>query len=207
MPLQDTLWENDAYMYDSLIEVHNGLKFDPLQIFRGEISLFYERRISNRISFEIGAGVTRRDWTYSWFFADVDDLRRNITMRTGAAFRLGMRYYLSDSPELNGVYVMPQVAYRFYEKSFAELDSAGSLNGQEHLDRRNIGEVNFTFGYQHLSLNSNFFYDVYFGIGHSFYGGTIVKRQDVPIETLYYTEPRRGNGWLPVIGVKLGWGF
>lgn len=205
----DTLdWEGEAYIPDTLLEVHNGLKYDPLQVLRGEISVFYERRISNRVSIELGVGVTRRNWTDSWFNnTDADDLRRNITVYTGPAFRLGVRYYLMDSPELNGVYIMPQLAYRIYEKSFAEIDSTGNLNGQTHLDRREIGEFNITFGYQHLSYNSNFFYDIYFGIGHALYRGARVKRQNVPIETLYYTEPRNSNSWLPVIGLKLGLGF
>lgn len=204
---QEEEFEGDAYIQDTLVEVHNGIKFDPLQILRGEISVFYERRISNRISVELGAGITRRSWTYSWFNTDVDDLRRNISVETGPAFRAGVRYYFMDSPEINGVYVMPQVGYRIYEKTFAELDSTGELNGQEYIDRREVGEVNLTIGYQQLSFNSNFFYDVYFGVGYGFYSGVEVRRRNVPIETLYYTEPRKSSGPIPVIGFKMGWGF
>lgn len=194
-------------MPDSLLEVHNGLKVDPLQIFRGEILVFYERRITDRVSLEVGLGLTRRNWAYALFAVDADDLRRNITVRTGPSARLGVRFYLKDSPELDGMYIMPQLAYKVYEKEFAELDSAGELNGVDHIDRREIGEVNLCFGYQHLSFNSNFFYDIYFGIGYAIRRGTQVSRQKVPIQTLFTSGPLNDDGPVPLIGVKLGWGF
>jgi len=200
-------WEQDAYIIDSLVEVHNALKFDPFQILRGEIGLFYERKISNHISAEVGLGITRRNWSYALFNVDADDLRRNIAVRTGPSARLGVRYYLKDSPELDGWYLMPQVAYRVYEKKFAELDSAGDLNGRDHIDQREIGEVNLTVGFQKLGAESNFFYDVYVGIGYAWRRGTEVKRQDAPVQTLFVSEDLVNDGLVPVIGLKLGWGF
>lgn len=200
-------WEQDAYMVDSLVEVHNALKLDPLQVLRGEIPLFYERRISNHISVEVGAGVTRRNWTYALFNVDADDLRRNITVKTGPTARLGLRYYFKDSPELDGLYVMPQAAYRIYEKEYAELDSAGDLNGVEHIDRREVGEVNLTIGFQKLAYSSNFLFDVYIGLGYAWRRGTEVFRREAPVQTLFRSEPLNNDGLVPVIGFKLGWGF
>lgn len=200
-------WAQDAYEPDSLVEVYNALKLDPLQVFRGEISAFYERRISDRISVELGLGVTRRNWTLPMFNLDADDLRRNITVLTGPSGRLGVRYYFTESPELNGMYIMPQIAYRRYDKRFGDLDSTGTLTGDTHLDRREIREFNITVGYQQLSVSSNFFFDIYIGLGYVQRNNREVKRLPVPVQSLYATESKTEYGFIPVIGLKLGWGF
>lgn len=197
----------DAYMPDSLVEVHNAIKIDPFQVLRGELMVFYERRISNRMSVEIGAGITRRNWSYALFDKDADDLRRNITVLTGPSVRLGARYYFNNSPELNGAYLMPQLAFRVFDKQFAEIDSTGELNGTAYIDHREIGEINLTFGYQRLNLRSNFFYDIYAGMGYAVRRGRMVNRVAHPNETQYRTQPLNDDGWTPVIGLKLGWGF
>lgn len=200
-------FSDDAYIPDTLVEVHNALKIDPLQIVRGEIAVFYERRISNRFSIELGAGITRRSWTYSLFHNDVDDLRRNITIQTQPAIRAGLRYYFAESPELNGLYIMPQVAWRVFKKNFAEMDSTGELTGRDFTDQREVMEVNLTIGLQRLSYNSNFFYDVYLGVGYGFVSGVAVKREFDEPGSIYYTEPRKSQELIPIIGVKVGWGF
>lgn len=199
--------QEDAYMTDSLLEVYNAVKIDPFQVLRGELMVFYERRISDRISVEVGAGVTRRNWSYAMFDGDADDLRRNIKVLTGPSVRLGARYYFKESPELNGAYLMPQVAFRIFDKEFAGIDSTGERSGNAIIDHREIGEMNLTFGYQRLGLRSNFFYDIYAGMGYAFRRGRQVWRVDDPRETRYMSGPLRGDGWTPVIGVKLGWGF
>ena len=200
-------WETDAYDVDSLVEVHNALKLDPLQIIRGEFSVFYERRISNRVSLEVGLGLTRRNWTYSWFFSDVDDLRRNIVVHTGPSMRLGLRYYLKDSEELEGVYLMPQFGRRVFKKTFRDLDDGGDLTGDEHSDRREYTEVNFTIGYQQLALSSNFMFDIYFGVGYVWRSGREVERIPDSVQGMYFSTPFSNSGVIPVLGVKLGWGF
>lgn len=197
----------DAYMPDSLLEVHNALKLDPLQIFRGEFSVFYERRISDRISIEVGAGFTRRNWSLALFDLDADDLRRNIDVHTQFAGRLGVRYYFLDSPELNGLYLMPQVAYRVFEKTFNELDSTGSLNGVGHLDRREIVDFNLCVGFQKLSLTSNFLFDIYVGLGYGQQNNQEVSRLPSSNQSLYITEPKTRYGLVPMLGLKFGWGF
>ncbi len=202
-----SVWAQDAYEPDSLVEVYNAFKLDPLQVLRGEISAFYERRISNRLSFEVGLGVTRRNWTLPWFNLDADDLRRNITVLTGPSGRFGIRFYFTESPELNGLYIMPQIAYRRYGKRFGDLDSTGTLTGDTHLDRREIREFNITVGYQQLSVSSNFFFDIYVGLGYVQRNNREVRRLSVPIQALYTSESKKDYGFIPVIGLKLGWGF
>lgn len=197
----------DAYEPDSLLEVHNALKLDPLQIFRGEFSVFYERRISNRISIELGAGFTRRNWTLALFDLDADDLRRNIDVHTQFSGRLGVRYYFLDSPELNGLYLMPQVAYRVFEKTFNDLDDNGDLTGVSHLDRREIIDFNLCVGFQKLSLASNFLFDIYFGVGYARQNNQEVSRLAVQDQSLYETEQRVLYGLVPMLGLKFGWGF
>jgi hypothetical protein len=199
-------WE-DAYEQDSLVEVHNAIKTDPLQIIRGEIGLFYERKISRRIAIEIGGGVTRRNWTYSWFNEDVDDLRRNISVRTGGSMRLGVRWYFRESNELNGLYIMPQIGRRVFAKRFGDLNEASDLSGVFHLDRREYTELNLTLGIQQLAISSNFVLDVYFGVGYLWRSGREVQLADVPDTYTYFTRPFSNHGFTPVIGVKLGWGF
>jgi len=128
-------------------------------------------------------------------------------VHTGFARRLGVRYYLMDSPELNGMYIMPQVAFRRYEKRFNDLDSTGMLTGDSHLDRRDIAEVNLCFGIQQLSRNSNFLFDIYFGIGYARRNNHEVRRLPDNAQAIFVSEPMVRYGFVPVLGLKLGWGF
>jgi hypothetical protein len=199
--------EIDAYIPDTLNEIRNAFKLDPLLIFKGEFVLNYERAISNHFAAEITIGVTRRNWTLPWLGLDADDLRRNINVKTGPTVKLGVRYYTKNSRELHGFYLMPQVAYRVYEKEFAEIDSGGALNGTKHLDRRSIKEVSLTLGYQHLSLYSNFVLDVYATLGYEERELQQVSRIPDTIETLYQTRNYKAFGLNPMVGLRLGFGF
>jgi hypothetical protein len=199
--------EIDAYIPDTLMEVRNAFKLDPLLVFKGEYVLNYERAITKHFSAEITVGFTRRNWTLPWLGLDADDLRRNINVKTGTTMKLGVRYYTKDSRELHGFYLMPQVAYRVFEKDFAELDSGGALNGTSHLDRRTIKEVSLTLGYQHLSVYSNFVLDVYATLGYEERILQQVSRIPDTIETLYQTRNYKAYGLNPMLGVRLGFGF
>lgn len=207
MPQPPVAEEIDAYIPDTLIEIRNALKLDPLLVLKGEFVLNYERAISNHFAAEITLGFTRRNWTLPWLGLDADDLRRNIKIKTGPTFKLGLRYYTKNSRELHGFYVMPQLAYRQFEKNFAELDSSGSLNGVNHLDQRNIKEVSLTLGYQHLSIYSNFVLDVYATLGYEERILQQVSRIPDTIETLYQTRNYKDYGLNPMIGLRLGFGF
>jgi len=197
----------DAYIPDTLIEVRNAIKIDPLLILKGEMVLVYERAISNHFSAEITLGITRRNWTLPWLGRDADDLRRNITIKTGPSFKLGFKYYTKNSPELHGFYLMPQFAFRVYEKEFAELDSAGVLNGITHIDRRSINEISLTIGYQHLMLTNNFLLDIYASLGYEERNTQEVFRIDYTGETRYNTKKYVAHGFNPMIGLRLGYGF
>lgn len=199
--------EIDAYIPDTLIEIRNSLKLDPLIILKGEFVLSYERAITNHFAAEITIGFTRRNWTLPWLGLDADDLRRNIKVKTGPTVKLGVRYYTKDSRELHGFYVMPQIAYRVFEKEFAELDSSGALNGISHLDQRSIKEASLTLGYQHLSIYSNFVLDVYATLGYEERVLQQVSRIPDTIETLYQTRNYKDYGLNPMVGVRLGFGF
>lgn len=207
LPQPPVAEEIDAYIPDTLIEIRNALKLDPLLVLKGEFVLNYERAISNHFAAEITLGFTRRNWTLPWLGLDADDLRRNIKIKTGPTFKLGLRYYTKNSRELHGFYVMPQLAYRQFEKNFAELDSSGSLNGVNHLDQRNIKEVSLTLGYQHLSIYSNFVLDVYATLGYEERILQQVSRIPDTIETLYQTRNYKDYGLNPMIGLRLGFGF
>jgi hypothetical protein len=197
----------DAYIPDTLIEVRNAIKIDPFLVVKGELVLNYERAISNHFSAELVAGITRRDWTQPGKNNNNDDLRRNITVKTGPTFKLGVRYYSKNSPELHGFYVMPQFAYRIYEKEFAELDSTGTLNGNKYTDKRNVKELSVTFGYQHLMLTNNFLLDFYATLGYVEQNVNAVIRVPDTIETLFYTENYIEHYFNPMIGIRMGFGF
>lgn len=199
--------EIDAYIPDTLIEIRNSFKLDPLLVLKGEFVLNFERAITNHFSAEITIGFTRRNWTLPWFGLDADDLRRNIKIKTGPTIKLGVRYYTKDSRELHGFYVMPQIAFRVFEKNFAELDSGGALNGTNHLDQRSIKEVSLTLGYQHLSIYSNLVLDVYATLGYEERNLQQVSRIPDTTETLYQTRNYKDYGLNPMIGLRLGFGF
>jgi hypothetical protein len=154
----------------------NILKISPLDAFDGTFPIYFERVLSNRLTFEVGVGITTSTES---FIA----LRRITTSnndfydgfhksQTGAFFKVGMRYYVSkrdDAPE--GIYfgIEHQVkVFKFETYPFIE-DGSGyyrsSTGPFQEAKVSNWDLFRFVIGYQSQRV-SNFTWDPFVGIAY-----------------------------------------
>ena len=208
-PAQAQPLDSDTLYTDSVTAVHNAIKLDLLRFTVGELALLYERRLNDRFSAEVGLGITRRNYLAGWQDYDADNLARNIEVRARAALRIEVRYYLLKSPELNGWYVGPQLAYRHYEKHFNNLNELGDLTGTGVDDIRKITEVGLVIGNQPLGNYGNFFVNYFAGITYQWRNLVIARTIDpgASPRTEYRTETdKRSSVWFTA-GFRIGLGF
>lgn len=93
-------------------EIYNLVKANPLLIFYGEIPIYYERRLTNHLSAEIGAGVTLTD-----FYTDVlvEENYSNIRTKVGYSFCASMHFFPSKNYKgLEELYFSPEFKIKKY---------------------------------------------------------------------------------------------
>lgn len=197
----------DAYEGDSLYAVRNAVKLDPLQIAIGDIEVFYERIIAEGFSLEVGAGITRRNYAAGWNDYSLDNLGRNVDIKTGYAFTFAVRKYLQSSDELSGPYVSLGMKFLKYETDFEVVDTTGVLTSDVFTDIRNYTNVEGLVGYQLLPQTSNLFMDVYVGVAYRKKDFDVVHSSAVNDPESYTIEHETENDFAFRVGVKIGWGF
>ncbi len=204
---QNEAEEEYEFEQDTLILIQNAIKFDPVQILYGDFRIYYERVISNQFSFQIAAGITRRNYTAGWFDYELDNFGENIDIQTGYSISFSVRRYFEDLEEPDGLYLDLGINYRTYSKGFAVFDSTGTLTGDVFEDNRNILSASSKIGFQLLSLTSNLFFDIYTGPAIRFKDFQIVRSTDLNDPSAYFIEPLEeiAFGW--DFGVRLGLGF
>lgn len=201
-----------AAAFDTVDCVKNLVKINPLLFFRGEIPIYYERAISHNLSLEAGLGVTLRNYlALSFTGDDADDFGAGTEIIPRLSFNVGFRYYFTDDLEPQGAYGQVSFAHLNYTKDIRTKDSTGVVSDNKLRDDRTYNDVRFLFGYQMLSSNSNWMFDVYGG--PAFRDRFIVKVQerldlsgDRP-QWAYTVEESKDRTVAFFLGVKVGLGF
>lgn len=204
---QDDPFAEDAYEPDSLYAVRNAIKVDPLQIVVGEYQLIYERILANRWSVEFGLGFTRRNYLADRTDYTLDDLGRNVDIKTKYSFTLSFRRYFMNTEELLGPYVALGGNIREYAFDYAVLDSTGTLTGDNFDDVRKFTSGFINIGYQALPKNSNIFADFYVGVAIRYAELQILNAEDVNDPTTFFYTPIQEYRWGFNVGIKIGVGF
>lgn len=197
----------DAYEPDSLYAVRNAIKIDPLQAIFGVYGLEYERILSQGYSIETRMGITRRNYAAGWFDYSLDDLGKNVEIKTGFAFALGVRRYFKPSDELNGSYLSLNASVRKYKTQFLVIDNTGILTGDTFAEERKYTSLALIYGYQALALWSNVFADFYTGISWRYKDFAIAKSEFIHDPSFYRILNISQHTVGFEIGVKLGFGF
>ncbi len=197
----------DAYQPDSLFAVRNALKIDPLQFIFGDYSLDYERILKGPYSLELGLGFTRRNYAAGWFDYSLDNLGKNVKIKTGYAISLSARRYFKNTDELYGAYLAANFAVRTYTTDYNVIDSTGVLTDFSFRDSRIITSYAIIFGYQALPARSNVFADFYLGIALRNKDFSIVKSEEINNAPSYFIDDKNAYVFGLEVGVKLGFGF
>ena len=140
---------------------------------------------------------------------DVDDYSAGTIIRNRPSYHFGLRYYLLDDPEPQGLYAQLGFAHLTFAKDVALRDSTGAPGKATWADERVYTDVRAYFGYQHLGMHSNWLFDVYAGIGLRTRDRDMVQEHlDVGANTWSYTRVQ-DRDVVPAffLGVKVGYGF
>lgn len=199
-----------AAQWDTVNCVKNVLKFNPLLFLRGEIPIYYERALSHRLSAEVAAGVTTRNYLGGDFTGDTpDDFSAGTHILPRLAAHIGFRWYFTDDIEPQGTYLQGEFAYLDHSKDISMKDSTGRLTDNTLRDQSIYNDVRLYFGYQRLSSTNNWLFDAYCGVG--FRNRTITQVNErlnlVERDWSYTVEESHDNVPAFFLGVKIGYGF
>lgn len=165
-------------------DVQNVLKFSVLEAFSGDFSFYYERILGEKISAEVGLGITLSDYITSLYNSDINVFDNSYEALFGASFSLGFRYYPLFAPE--EFYVSPEFKFKSYNNNRTYDDGLGNINvGKE---KRTVSVGRITFGY-HFLVENNIFIDFYGGFG---------------IGKIYQNEYKYISQTDPITGVSTG---
>ncbi|MBK7619674.1 MAG: hypothetical protein IPJ10_10145 [Flavobacteriales bacterium] len=199
-----------AAAFDTVDCVKNVVKFNPLAFFRGEIPVYFERALSPRLSLEVGVGVTLRNYLVMAYAGDdADEFGAGTEIIPRPSFQAGFRYYLVDDIEPNGSYVQTSFAHLNYTKDIRLKGPTGAFTDDKLRDDRTYNDVRVLFGYQQLSPNSNWLFDVYGGVGYrDRLNVKVQERIDFTTDQFTYSVEESKDQTVAIfLGVKFGIGF
>jgi hypothetical protein len=201
-----------AAAFDTVPCVKNVLKANPLLFFRGEIPIYYERAITHRLSLEAGIGVTLRNYlALSFTGDDADDFGAGTEIIPRLSFNAGFRYYFADDIEPQGAYGQISFAHLNYTKDIRTKGPTGEFSDVTLRDDRTYNDVRLLFGYQMLSINSNWLFDVYCGPAfRDRFNVKVEEHLDLSGEQpkwAYNVKESKDQTVAFFLGVKVGLGF
>ncbi|RZL34304.1 MAG: hypothetical protein EOP00_31830 [Pedobacter sp.] len=108
-----------TYFPKKNVNQKNAIKLNPILALNGDLPIYFERVISDKISFEIGAGPTVQNFVQNFLDNDmeeVQDLDDERTYSYGYSFMADLRFYPADnSYALDGFYFSPEFRHRLYK--------------------------------------------------------------------------------------------
>ncbi|MBX3101819.1 MAG: hypothetical protein KF690_04875 [Bacteroidetes bacterium] len=199
--------------------IQNIIKFDPLQLIHGEFGLHYERRLNDQLGWEVGMGITFRD--YVWQLGreiggkEFMDPKRIESYTNGIALRTALRLYpVGNADEPNRFFMGLGVQYKTYgwntvvenyrNPSFPlEVVAKGTFE-----ESRKLTDIQILFGQQHF-LNTNMMVE--------YFAGAVIRFQQLQgVNFDSWEEPRSGlnssyeenhTGPNLVLGLRIAYGF
>ncbi|GAB4136627.1 MAG: hypothetical protein Fur0041_11170 [Bacteroidia bacterium] len=186
--------------------VPHALKVAPLLLFRGELSVFFEKRISDAFSFEVGFGVTYIDLMYETIqnegrFLFNGTERNAVRFFSGYSLRGQFRWYPSAyETAIAGYYFAPDIALRSWRM---EYNVFNGLVKEPHDIIRQWTDIKLTFGYQDAYPYEDFFTDWYVSAGIRYTNEDYVSGSGIQAVFLSRAEV------LPVVnfGVKISYNY
>ena len=145
----------------------NLFKVSLFEILAGDISLYYERVLSERLSAEVGLGMTIDDYFAGIFSNSIYDdfyFDDDRTALMGYSFGLGLRYYpYSASDEF---YFAPEFKYRYYhsEVNYPYTNNMGQVDYFTDENSKDFMNFRISVGYVYF-FDDNIFVDYFAGIG------------------------------------------
>lgn len=138
-----------------------SIKLNPLLILSGDMPLYIEQKIVDKVTFEVSGGMTYDNFTTLF---DLDHYPEEITRRNemGYSFSGGLRYYPSESyATMEGYYFAPEFRRRVYNSTITGVQGI-TINPVKH--SRTVTDMKLIFGYTDY-FEDHIFFDAYIGVG------------------------------------------
>ena len=151
--------ENTEESGSNYSESRNMIKLNPLLFFRGDVPVYYEKSLTDKIALEAGVGFTLIDYFNYSYLIDGYDYKENDKL--GYSVLLGLRYYASDYSYMQeGFYFGFNVRYQSYKSDFISIEDIAykGSNNSANLD------VRLHIGYLYM-WEENFFIEPYLAFG------------------------------------------
>jgi hypothetical protein len=142
---------------------HTVIKINPLLVFNGDIPVYAERRLRDKISVEGSVGFTYQDYFNELVLLDGYENYKRYP-KPGYSFSGALKYYPSNyTRALDEFYFGPEIRYRRYNSEVEDL-SATPATLSRLVEYRTLIDFKMTFGYM-AYVADNVLFDIYGGIG------------------------------------------
>jgi hypothetical protein len=149
--------------------VKNKVAINPLGVFIGDYSIFYERMLGKIFSIEGSIGVTYQNYFYENINMQIFDSYYTGEViskpKTGITYSIAPKLYLNDD-DFEGTYIGMYIRSRTYNTTATGSTYGGSFSSPIEQYYR-INTVTFNLGHNY-HLGSNILLDYYGGIGMRF---------------------------------------
>lgn len=189
------------------LQEKNNIKWNYSLLSRGVFLLNYEFYLNSKLTGEVGAGLTLRDYIFEAFKGQffLDNYSYGASSNPGFCGEGGIRFYPKGFDNFEGVFLSPIISYRNYALGSQSLSSnrttkTSFVPGYKFLD------LQFKFGYQYESIWSEDLYgEIY--IGFALRKATVNYLQESYNinNTVIYTPTEAKESFAqPLFGFKIG---
>jgi hypothetical protein len=182
----------------------NCLKWNWSLLGRGVFALNYEHLLSTQLSFELGAGLTYRDYFYETGKGE-DGIGESSKDKVdlGTYFEGNIRFYPGEG-DLEGFYISPFLRYRSYNIQ-SLIENYSTSKESYYSNGYKISDVGFNIGVQRESWLSGVMIDYYFGVAYRHF----VADNSYYDSTKEIVLQEKSDTWQPAItlGCKIGFAF
>ncbi len=200
---------SDAYQFETANneDYKYAVKINPLLILSGDIPFYFEYKLTKKLSAEVAAGPTIRNFWLEAFNEDLYGSAPVNSNKIGRSLRAALRFYPSNSDEaIVGYYFAPEIMIRrFYSGTQFNDYSTNPTTLRDYVLETNQTDFKMVFGYQD-SFDSNLIIDYYVGFGLRNSEKDVV---DYDSNSTTYLSVSKEKGVNPTftLGLKLGFGF
>lgn len=194
------------------LKITTLLKLNPLVAANGDLPIYIEQKLGDKISVELAAGFTFKNYIGEFVgshFSDSDDdiIRTN---ETGYSFSGALHYFPTKSmPVLEGTYFGPEVRIRNYKFNATSIENFEFDIDQQKIVsdfKMTLGNINF--------VDDHIFVETYCGLGvrHKSFKNELsseyVYNEEInEMEYQLSQTDRTSLGPVLSFGFKLGYGF
>ncbi len=187
-----------------------AVKCNPVVLFRGEVPVYLERRLSRIFSLEAALGMTFEDFFKTSVVQGKPLFPKdpNVNYLSGFTGKLSFRYFPRGGA-LSGLYISPEIDFKNYRKdvSGVYLGSDARYASGKLRDQQNYMDLKALVGFQKTDeISHDFYFDWYLGAGlrAGYEDNVVADEKNANVIKVNHSDVLSP---LITLGVKIGLGF